>query len=139
MKRIKAKSIRVFPDNPFDSYPGARYEFTAADLDPDQTFLEVYKNDEVPYVTVSMIQVEPGRLRQGLATRLYEAAAADACRRWRRPLASDTSREPEAAAFWKKQVTKGRARYDEDADRYVLACPSPTSLAGRRTRRKVRR
>jgi GNAT superfamily N-acetyltransferase len=92
------------------------------------------------------IYVIPPLRRKGVATRLYEQAAARACSRWGTPLASDTHRTAEAETFWKKQETKGRARclpgrgvnYVQGrpgvetpvpCERYVLACPAPVSLA----------
>ena len=49
---------------------------------------------------------EPGL---GIGTKLYEAAARVACRRFRLPLASDTARSSFSEGFWQKQVRKGRA------------------------------
>jgi GNAT superfamily N-acetyltransferase len=59
--------------------------------------------------TVGGVAVAPRFQRQGLATRLYEEAALEACRR-RGRLAS-TARNPGAFSneFWEKQLRKGRA------------------------------
>lgn len=107
-----------------------------------------------PWVGVSHAKVS--RVRQGVGTKLYERIAAVACRRFKLPLASDAYRSYDAQAFWQKQVAKRRAiclkPADRDlierdptsdsssygrgkCDRYVLKCPAPRSLAGRRGRR----
>lgn len=85
---------------------------------------------------VMRIDVDIEYRRKGVATKLYEAAANEACRR-RSRLAS-TERNPGAHStdFWKKQVAKGRAKAipvrGADPDRYtqylLLDCPV-TSLA----------
>jgi hypothetical protein len=46
--------------------------------------------------------------RRGIGTKLYELAAAEACRQGR-VLASDTARTPYSEAFWRKQSGKRRA------------------------------
>lgn len=66
--------------------------------------------------------------RRGFATRLYESAAAEACRR-RSTLAS-VERHPGAHStdFWEKQVRKGRARRLR-GDRFLLtSCELPIDL-----------
>jgi ribosomal protein S18 acetylase RimI-like enzyme len=89
-----------------------------------------------PYSEVTGIAVEPGAQRGKLgvkvATKLYEAAAKDSCKRWKAPLASDTSRSANAEAFWYKQMMKGRAQRIDG--RYILSCPAPKSLARYRRR-----
>jgi len=62
---------------------------------------------KTPYV--AWIEVEPDRCRQGIATRLYEQAAAATCEVMGSPLASDTERTEASQAFWAKQVARGRA------------------------------
>jgi GNAT superfamily N-acetyltransferase len=59
--------------------------------------------------TVDRVDVHEPYRRQRVATRLYEAAHAEACRR-RARLAS-TQRNPGAHSndFWRKQIAKGRA------------------------------
>lgn len=58
---------------------------------------------------VGRVDVVESARRKGVATKLYEAAAAEACAR-RGRLAS-TERLPDAASneFWEKQLRKGRA------------------------------
>jgi GNAT superfamily N-acetyltransferase len=73
-------------------------------------------------------------LRCGIGTKMYEAAAALACRNGEQlrsdkgPALSDHSR-----GFWEKQVARGRAHYDSRAERFVLA--SCASDLGRWRRR----
>jgi len=76
--------------------------------------------------------------RRGIATRLYERAAAESCRRGG-PLQSDVIRSGESDSFWHKQWDKGRAEYltrdipdwpdDDPPDFFRLRCPPPSSLA----------
>lgn len=72
-------------------------------------------------------RVRNGLQHRGIGTKLYEAAAAEACRHGR-PLASDDNLRHASKSFWEKQVRKGRATFD--GRRYTLACPV-TSLKGR--------
>ena len=70
------------------------------------------------------------RLREGIGTRLYKAAADEACRRGS-PFMSDMERSPEADGFWRKQEMKGRASkkttmlVDTEVDFYLVGCPAP--------------
>lgn len=81
--------------------------------------------------------------RQGIATSLYERAAQISCRRFGKPLASDTAdrRNEKSTTFWQKQANKGRARqvvaeFDPDfgvqEPFFTLRCPAPTTLRGHR-------
>lgn len=143
--RIKVSVVSVYPNNPYDSVLGRRYELKQGAC---TATLETYPHDDLDVVAVSTIEVSPESCqRTGLGTKLYERAAKDACKLDRKPLASDTIRSRAAGGFWEKQRRKGRASLLEDAGdddvdggtRFVLMCPAPTSLAGRRNRRKVRR
>lgn len=76
--------------------------------------------------------------RKGMATRLYEVAAAEACRR-RAPLASDERVGDISRKFWAKQLRKGRATVlskrggfekGEKSEVFSLTCPT-TSLRGK--------
>jgi GNAT superfamily N-acetyltransferase len=91
-----------------------------------------------PAMQISRIFVEPEYRKRGVATRLYEAAAKLSCKKYNLPLASDETRSPEADSFWRKQAAKGRARAvpetEDTGDYYILSCPAPPSLAGRRRR-----
>lgn len=87
---------------------------------------------------VTNVFVDESRRRQGIATKLYEAAAREACRR-RGRLAS-TERNPGAHSndFWRKQFVKGRAfehvpRGTNHAAYVLRDCPSP-ALDGVRRR-----
>lgn len=88
------------------------------------------------------IEVASSARRQGVATALYETAARELCARWGLPLMSDVARSASADAFWRKQVTKGRAvkvvvpqKFADERSgvpyAYQLRCPAPESLAGR--------
>jgi GNAT superfamily N-acetyltransferase len=81
---------------------------------------------------VRAARVVPGAQRKGVGTKLYERAAQIACRDFGAPLASDSDRTAAAEGFWRKQVTKRRARAVDDI--YVLNCPVPKSLKGARRR-----
>lgn len=100
---------------------------------------------------VKNITVDPAFRRRGVATRLYERGAREACKRFGKPLASDETRTEAAEAFWRKQAAKGRATCrgdggnlfvpggsDKDGHwacgRWVLACPAPRSLKGAKRR-----
>lgn len=76
---------------------------------------------------VAHVDVNVGQRRKGVATKLYEAAAQEACRR-RASLAS-TDRNPGAYStdFWEKQVRKGRAR-EVRGGRFVLDCAFSSDL-----------
>lgn len=72
----------------------------------------------------------------GVGTRLYEAVAGEACAR-ELVMRSDTELTPYSKGFWRKQFSKGRAHYDEDAGRYVLKmCTLALGQLGRARRRK---
>lgn len=98
---------------------------------------------KVRYAVFGVNVLEKAR-RQGIATRLYEAAAAEACRR-RAPLASfERVGGGRSRAFWDKQMRKGRAKVlskrggYEDGKRsevFELTCPAPADLSGKRRRR----
>lgn len=80
-------------------------------------------------VSVHYTHVRGDHQRRGVATKLYEAAARGACKRFGLPLSSDVDLQTGSRGFWEKQVRKGRAHYDADLERYVLSCPAPASLA----------
>jgi GNAT superfamily N-acetyltransferase len=93
---------------------------------------------KVRFVVAGVNVLESFR-RQGLATKLYEAAAQEACRR-RAPLASYERIGDMSRHFWDKQMRKGRAvilskrggyERGEKAPIFSLTCPA-TSLKGSR-------
>lgn len=99
--------------------------------------------DGVPAAVISTIHVDEDVRRKGIATRLYEIAAEEACKRGR-VLRSDEELSDEAMGFWKKQYGKGRAWWHEDpfwedierqgeewfpGDYFSLPCPPPRSLS----------
>lgn len=85
---------------------------------------------------------EPFR-RHGVATKLYEAAAREACTRRARLASLERNPDAHSTAFWKKQVAKGRAIEKPirgaDADRYtryvLKSCDGDIDLSGLRSRR----
>lgn len=71
--------------------------------------------------TVSTVYVEEPYRRLRVATRLYEAAAREACRRRSRLASTERHRDSYSNDFWRKQVNEGRAtRVGSDA--YILGC-----------------
>lgn len=77
------------------------------------------------------ISVNENWRRRGLATMLYERAAAEACRR-RGRLASFGPRAATTKQFWTKQIAKGRAESIRVKGFEVIVlrdCPAPRSLA----------
>lgn len=108
-----------------------------------QSFLPDDPNPHTPCWQVSAIDVIEQFRRRGYGTKLYEEAARQA-NRYGMALCSDvpTSLDPRAAAFWEKQVEKGRAIWevpgpveDEgenyDYGRFVLKRPLAPSLSGK--------
>ncbi len=97
--------------------------------------------------------VEATKKGLGIGTKLYERAAALACRQ-RAPLISDESRTAASQGFWEKQARKGRAYCVPGSGRgtklgvkfgvtgswscgqYALTCPAPKSLAAAPRRRR---
>lgn len=65
-------------------------------------------DEELDHLRVATVDVPPSHARRGLATQLYEAAFAEACRT-NKLLVSDSMRSPFAEAFWRKQARKRRA------------------------------
>jgi GNAT superfamily N-acetyltransferase len=57
--------------------------------------------------------------RCGVGPRLYEAVAAYACKN-KLTMTSDTTLYPNSRKFWERQQEKGRAWYNEDAERFVV-------------------
>lgn len=80
---------------------------------------------------VDRIDVPSSHRRQGIATKLYEAAANEACKRRSRLASVERNPGAHSTDFWKKQVAKGRARAvpirGADPDRYtqylLVECP----------------
>jgi GNAT superfamily N-acetyltransferase len=81
---------------------------------------------------VVTVSVEAAHRRAGVATRLYQAAAHEACEHFGVPLVSGLQRSASAEGFWRKQLSKGRATMRTDPETkvsfYALACPAPRSL-----------
>lgn len=101
-----------------------------------------------PFWSIVHVDVEPAFQRQGVATKLYEAAAKEACRRGAMPIGSNirTLKSP-SNQFWAKQFAKGRAArhthmrwhggYGElfiDHPTYILRDCSVTTLDGAQLR-----
>ena len=96
----------------------------------------------VRHSQILRISVDENARRKGIGTKLYEAAAALSCRRFKKPLGSDIVRSPMADQFWRKQYIKQRAHCNRWIAKpghghaagsrwctnYVLSCPAPGSL-----------
>ena len=89
-------------------------------------------------LVVDGIYVPARARRQGIATKLYEAALAEACSQ-RRFLAS-TNRVPGAHShdFWAKQIAKGRAVAVPGTETIVMRSCATLDLSGARARRGKR-
>lgn len=97
---------------------------------------------------VTRLYVGSGLRRRGLATKLYEAAARQACRERARLASIEREFGVHSTDFWKKQVAKGRAkrysarytkyaqqygraRWSESQDTFILNdCSEPIDLSG---------
>lgn len=106
--------------------------------------IEAAKGHGGRYMKVAFAQTK--KTGMGIGTKLYEAAARQACLLGR-PLVSDSSRSKYSEGFWVKQAAKGRAtcikgsgratrltdEWDEQGSwpcgNYALSCPAPRSLA----------
>lgn len=92
--------------------------------------LDTYLNER-DALTVGVIEVDKAYRRSRIGTRLYEAAAREACRQGK-VLGSDSLRSPFAEAFWLKQIERGRARCvgsggdTFEAHRAPAGLPQPT-------------
>jgi GNAT superfamily N-acetyltransferase len=114
-------------------------------------WMDVFKRDDIDgvsgtYWAVNNVYVKDRFQRQGIATRLYEAAARRACEKGV-PLASPSRLQgAKSTSFWEKQVRKGRAkriprphryapfgskkRGSEQMDVFVLDCAEASDLSG---------
>lgn len=89
--------------------------------------------------TVGSIEVATSARRRGIATKLYEAAANEACRQRRRLASTNRSAGAYSNDFWQKQVAKGRARavrrrYGMPPAYVLIDCPVTTLARARRRR-----
>jgi GNAT superfamily N-acetyltransferase len=95
--------------------------------------------------TVDYIRVMDFAKRTGIATKLYEAAAREACKRGARLASTCRIAGAYSNDFWKKQHAKGRAeripkKGCDGMDVYVLSSCDSHDLSGlRRRRKRVRR
>jgi GNAT superfamily N-acetyltransferase len=90
------------------------------------------------YVVKSVRVAEPMR-RRGIATRLYEAAAQEACRRRGHLASMERRAEAYSHDFWAKQEAKGRVeviRPRIEQPIYILDCAFARDLSGARRRPK---
>jgi hypothetical protein len=102
---------------------------------------KIHRDNKGPVIGIMWSEVVSEKIRRGFGTKMYEAAAQLACRKYGLPLASDTTRSDMADGFWWKQWKKGRAekRKADGSGKtfYALTCPAPKSLKG--VRRRSRR
>lgn len=93
-------------------------------------------NSDGPY-SVGYSWVEDRFQKQGIATNLYERAAAEACARGG-ALESDFLLTDDRRRFWEKQVRKGRAERltrkvgQKTVELFRLRCPAPSDLSSAR-------
>lgn len=87
---------------------------------------------------VSNVKVAEGQRRRGVATKLYEAAAQEACRRRSRLASLERRAMAYSHEFWQKQAAKGRAEVIERRNQqpiYVLDCAFARDLSALRGRK----
>lgn len=87
---------------------------------------------------VSNVKVAEGQRRRGVATKLYEAAAQEACRRRARLASLERRAMAYSHEFWRKQAAKGRAEVIERRNEqpvYVLDCAFARDLSSLRRRK----
>lgn len=122
----------------FAEHPRCHHEYTRNGIERKHVCGLMYLDESDDVVKVGGIKVDYYARRSGLGfrvgTRLYETAAKVSCKLAGKPFTSDFIRSTLAEEFWQKQLKKGRASYDAENDRYVIACPAPASLAGARRR-----
>ncbi len=87
--------------------------------------------------SVEHVDVVPAFQRQGVATKLYTAAADAACDRHGRLASMHRSVDAHSNAFWQKQVAKGRAvsvrrRHGQPPIYLLDRCPTPSLRGARR-------
>lgn len=105
----------------------------AAQMEDAYIVVRAYLDDTL----IGSLEVEKGRSayvqwvkvgeqyrRRGVATGMYEVAAATAFAEWNLPLASSVDRSPMSDGFWRKQAGAGRAVLD--GYRYYLEFPPPS-------------
>jgi len=89
-------------------------------------------------VLVESIMVWETLQRKGVATKLYEQAAKDACKKGARLVSRDRMPGAHSNDFWEKQHRKGRVEKHgkgEDAI-YVLDCAHSSDLSGLKGRKR---
>lgn len=94
-----------------------------------------------PVFTVDYIFVPASARRSGVATKLYEAAAREACKRGARLGSTCRERTAYSNDFWQKQYSKGRADMlagmgCEGMAAYVLKSCDTHDLSGLRRKKK---
>ena len=108
--------------------PGQRFEATA----PTGARLGTLFTEEPPNAAIMVggVHVLPMYRGCGVATKLYEAAAAWACREGR-PLRSDEARTAMTQSFWAKQVARKRAVCAEPGIQLERDAPPTEAIFGR--------
>lgn len=87
---------------------GDKIEYEVLRKNAEVAYLQLKKNEAKKALEVGYIQVDPEYRKHRLGTKLYEMALKEACK-LRYEIESDSSRSAFAEAFWRKQVSKGRA------------------------------
>lgn len=98
----QAAKLRRCEDEDYINYEVLRKE------DAEVAYMRLKKNKFKEVLEVGYVQVGPEYREHRLGTKLYEIALKDACR-LKYEIESDNSRSAFAEAFWRKQVSKGRA------------------------------
>lgn len=87
---------------------------------------------------VRSVDVPFAHRRKGIATKLYEAAAQEACRRRARLASVERTTSAHSHTFWVKQLEKGRAQVvgRDKTPKYVLDCAFARDLSGVKRRKR---
>ncbi len=85
---------------------------------------------------VDIAEVDEAHQRKGVGTKLYEIAAAEACKHG--ALLASRSRSKMSDGFWKKQIKKGRAKVVEGKTIALVSCSIDT-LSGLKSRSRKKR
>jgi len=85
-----------------------RIEYEVLRNNAEVAYLQLRRNEFKEALEVGSIEVDPAYRERRLGTKLYEIALKEACKLGYE-IESDSTRSAFAEAFWRKQVSKGRA------------------------------